>query len=398
MRGFLAKLIPTPSVAKKLMILGVLLGVGIGAFFWGRHHAAAQNQVAGTPGATTANFNSRIVAYIYDGQPVSREELGEYLIARFGAERLEFMINRKIVEIECGKRNISATDAEVEHRFKQDLHSFGQPMTERDFVNSVLKRFGKTLYEWKEDVIRPKLMMEKYVRAQLKITENDLREGFEARFGPKVECRMIVLDGSNLKVAQDVWNKVKGSRIEFDLEAKKQVIRNLAESGGKVPAIHKHFGDRKLEAAAFSLKEGEISPLIELPDRSLVILYCDRHIPADRTASFDVERAKLHKEMEDLRVAQRIPEAFQELRKLANPRYMLTGTGHQVVSNITPNSANSAVPRMDVPAPPAVVPPSGPAPEPLRPTPVTGPNGPAPVLPDAPLQALPKLTPPPAQK
>ena len=396
MRDFLAKIIPTTSVAKKLMILGVLIGVGTGAFFWGRHHADAQNKVAGTPHETTANYNSRIVAYLYDGKPVYREELGEYLIARFGAERLEFMINRKIVEIECAKRNITASDAEVEHRFKQDLYSFGSALTEKDFVNNILKRFNKTLYEWKEDVIRPKIMMEKLVRSQIKITENDIREGYEARFGPKVECRMIVLAGDNLKVAQDVWTKVKGSRIEFDIEAKKQAIRNLAETGGKVPAIHKHFGDKKLEQAAFALKEGEISPLIELPDRTLVILCCDRHIPAEQSVKYEAERTKLHKEMEDLRVTQRIPEVFKELRQHAQPKFMLTGTGHQVVSNITPQSATSTVPRMDVPAPPAVVTPPAPAPEPLRPTPVTGPGGVTPVLPETPLQALPKLTPPPA--
>ncbi len=397
MRGFLAKITPTYTVAKKLCILGVMIGVGIGAFFWGRRQADAQNRVAGSPDATTANYNSRIVAYLYDGKPVYREELGEYLIARFGAERLEFMINRKIVEIECGKRGISASDAEVEHRLKIDLHSFGTAITEKDFVNTILKRFGKTLYEWKEDVIRPKLMMEKLVRSQVKITDNDLREGFEARFGPKVECRMIVLDGNNIKVAQDVWTKVKGSRLEFDAMAKAQAIPGLAQTGGKVPAIHRHFGDKNLEDGAFSLKEGEISPLIELkgPDRSLVILYCDRHISADRTANYDAERTKLHKEMEDMRVAQRIPEVFQELRKHANPKFMLTGTGHQVVANITPQSATTAVPRMDVPNPAVVLPAPGPASEPLRPTPVTGPNGAVPQLPETSLPALPKLTPPP---
>lgn len=96
-----------------------------------------------------------------------------------------------------------------------------------------------------------------------------------------------------------------------------------------------------------------------------------------------------------MRVAQRIPEVFQELRKHANPKFMLTGTGHQVVANITPQSATTAVPRMDVPNPAVVLPAPGPASEPLRPTPVTGPNGAVPQLPETSLPALPKLTPPP---
>ena len=95
----------------------------------------------------------------------SAEELGEYLILRFGAERLEFMVNRKIVEMECAKHGIRCEDVEVEQRFRQDLSSFGKlPLTEKEFVQNVLKRFGKTLIEWKEDVIRPKILMEKLVR------------------------------------------------------------------------------------------------------------------------------------------------------------------------------------------------------------------------------------------
>ena len=54
------------------------------------------------------------------------------------------MINRKIVEMECRKYNIFATNQEVEQRFRQDLKSFNTPLTEQEFVNSILRRFGKT--------------------------------------------------------------------------------------------------------------------------------------------------------------------------------------------------------------------------------------------------------------
>ena len=38
------------------------------------------------------------MATIYGNIPITREELGEFLISRFGADRLEFLVNRKIVE------------------------------------------------------------------------------------------------------------------------------------------------------------------------------------------------------------------------------------------------------------------------------------------------------------
>ena len=70
------------------------------------------------------------------------------------------MVNRKIVEIECRKHNIVATDAEVEDRFKKDFKGFNASLTEEEFTNTILRRFGKTMVEWKEDVVRPKIMIE----------------------------------------------------------------------------------------------------------------------------------------------------------------------------------------------------------------------------------------------
>ena len=73
-----------------------------------------------------------------------------------------------------------------------------------------------------------------------------------------------------------------------------------------MPAIHKHFGDKKLEDAAFALKVGEISSLLPMEGGTWVILLCEKHVAANPTVSFENESMKLHKEMEDLRVAQRI--------------------------------------------------------------------------------------------
>ena len=64
----------------------------------------AQAQIAPAPlpsGVANDPGQSRIVAYIYETIPITREELGEYLIARFGTERLDLLVNKRIIEIEC---------------------------------------------------------------------------------------------------------------------------------------------------------------------------------------------------------------------------------------------------------------------------------------------------------
>jgi hypothetical protein len=394
MRNFLAMLKDNPVLMKRLAFLVMMVSVGIGSFFWGRSKAGG-NPPPNNPGAKTDDAKQRIVAYVYNNMPITREEFGEYLVDRLGAERLDFMINRKIVELECKKHNIFATDSEVEERFLKDIDSFGSgptKLTKVEFVNGILKRFGKTEYEWREDVIRPKIMMEKLVQASVKISEADVREGFEARYGPKVDCRMIVIDKGNLRVAQQVWEAARKGRTEFLVEAKKQFIPNLAMTEGKVPAIHRHFGDKQLEDVAFRLKEGEISGLLEMSDKTYVILMCERHLPADTNARFEQERQKLAKEMYEMRVAQRIPEAFAELRKSANPRLMLVNPV-QTANHVTPPPVSQPqTPKtIDPPAVPSLPPVELPK---FEPRPITVPNGTAPKISDTPPPAPVGIAPP----
>jgi hypothetical protein len=331
-----ARLRPTTVVLRKVSLGVALLGVAAGAFCWGRWGgaptadaqvppaaAAAPNAVTATPGAKPGDYAARVVAYLYDNKvAVTREELGEYLIARFGAERLDFVVNRKIVEMECAAKGITVDDSEVRVQLDNDLRAFGN-ISEKDFVSSILRRYNKTLFEWKEDVIRPKLMIAKLVRPTIKVSEDELHKAFQARYGPKVQVRLLVMQKDNPRMF-DIWSRASKGRAEFLAEAKGQFLPALAAREGEVPPIHKNFGDERLEQTAFSLKEGEISPLIDLKDGTHVAMFCEKHLPADVSKRFEDERMKLWQETTELKLAQRIPEVVQEMRQRANPQLLLT--------------------------------------------------------------------------
>ena len=42
-----------------------------------------------------------MVAYIYGSIPITREDLGEYLIARKGLDTVELLVNKRIIEHAC---------------------------------------------------------------------------------------------------------------------------------------------------------------------------------------------------------------------------------------------------------------------------------------------------------
>src|SRR5437763_11341700 len=53
------------------------------------------------PPAPPSDYAQRVVAYVYGTTPITREDLGEYLIARQGADKVELLVNKRIIEIAC---------------------------------------------------------------------------------------------------------------------------------------------------------------------------------------------------------------------------------------------------------------------------------------------------------
>lgn len=341
MRKWLAVLRPNPWLTRRLLMLGILAGVGVGAFCWGHYGAVPvidaqtvnvpttpvrENSVPATPGARTEDYSRRVVAYVYDNIPIMREELGEYLIARFGQERLDFLINRKLVEMACKAQGIEITDAQVNAQLIEDIKAFGPSMDLKRFEKDVLGKFKKSLYEWREDVIRPKLAMTALCKPLIKVTPLDVEQEFESRYGPKVQCRIIVLqDGEKAVLAanEKVWHHASESEAAFREEARKQFIPELQAHEGEAPPIFKHCSEKALEEAAFRLQPGQTSGLIQASDKTWFILRCEKLIPPNQTVRLEDERGKLYHEVFEKKLAAEIPKMFQQLRAQARPRNLL---------------------------------------------------------------------------
>ena len=274
--------------------------------------------------STSSDYSSRVVAYVYENMPITREELGEYLIARYGTERLDLLCNKKIIDNECRKAGIEVTAAEVENSLSEDLK--GLNVDRKTFVDKVLKNYRKNLYEWKEDVIRPKLMLGKLVRSRVKVTEEDIKKAFDAYYGEKVECRIVMFEKGYERAVLNDYPKLRDSEEEFHKAAKNQKSASLAATAGKIrPIARNTTGNEQLEKAAFALQPNEVSPVIGTPE-GLVVVKCDKRIPADTTVNLEAVREKITAEIIEKKIQAEIPVAFAEMRKRANPKLILQGT------------------------------------------------------------------------
>ena len=321
--------------------------------------AAAPALAAPAPTAPPSDYSQRPVAFLHDNEVVTREQLGEYLIARYGADKLQLLINKLLIEEACRAKGIEVTQAEVEAALAEDLSKMGPGVDEKVFVDKVLKQYKKTLYEWKEDVIRPKLLMTKLVRDRVKVTEEDIRAGFDAYHGEKIDCKVIYWPRGEERIAQTQYAALRDSDAEFDRAAKMQANPTLAANGGHItPPLGRHtIGNDEVEREAFKLQPGEMTSLINTPD-GVVVVKCIGRIPADTTVSLEAERAKLYKEAFERKVQKEIPMAFQEIAKQANVKKLLTGPDRpeenlaettQQLLNGTPPGAPGKAPPMPAP-------------------------------------------------
>jgi hypothetical protein len=336
-----------------------VLGIGAVGFVLGTWNGHPQNASAQTPqgpvqGATNlvpkSDYHDRVVAYIYGNEPVTREDLGEFLIARHGSDYLEPLVNRRIIEHACKEHNITVADADVEASLDEDL----KPMNidRATFVKHFLKQYNKSLYEWKEDVIRPRLMLTKLCGATIKVEEADLRKAFDSEFGEKMKCRIILWRENDFRSAQQVWDKIRSSEAEFATAARNQYLPALASVGGQIDPICHGVADKDLiEKIAFQLNPNDVSQIFQIPQQGYAVLKCDGRIPADQKASFEKERARLYKQVYDMKVAKEIPQVFAKLKEQAKPLMLATHTNPTIVRTIEEEKRLEAEPGPTVPLP-----------------------------------------------
>lgn len=300
-----------------------ITGVAAAGYLFGITADRLTAQQPGTAPVPTAD--KRVVAYIYGNVAVTREDLGEFLIARGGHEKLELLVNKKIIQVEAQRRNVTVTWTEVEAGLNEDLRGMG--ITLQDFQKHVLPRYNKTLFEWTEDVIKPRILLGKMCRDRVKVTEEDLKRAFDNRHGERRQAKVICWNKDDLRAAEKQWDEARKGDVEFDRIARQQADPSIAASAGLIAPVGQ-FPDVKDETCTkvlFSLKQGEISQLFQTP-AGIMCMKCVAIIPPDANIKLEGKvREAFEKEVYDKLLSAEIPKFFQECKKTANPDLLLKG-------------------------------------------------------------------------
>jgi hypothetical protein len=183
--------------------------------------------------------------------------------------------------------------------------------------------------------------MEPLSRQRAPLTEKDLRNEFEALYGRKVECDMLVWPSGRRDEAERVAELLRTNKMDFSNLCRQrmqqvggfnQVVRQQMPQGGAdyntaagviVISRHRTLARAAFEEAAFALRTGEVSGLIEV-DTGFVILRCRRHIPANTSARFEDVRESLKAQAIKRRMQLDAAHLLREMRAEARVKLLWT--------------------------------------------------------------------------
>jgi parvulin-like peptidyl-prolyl isomerase len=272
------------------------------------------------------------IAAIVNDQRITMLEVAEECLERKGKEVLEGMINRKLVEQACVKQKITVTEQEINEEIARAAVAVGKtkPNGEADveaWLKEVIEEQKTPLELYKRDAVWPTVALKKLVGDKVDVSSTDLQKGYEANYGPRVRCRAIVF--TQHRKALEVWDMArKRPTVEYfgDLAEEYSVEASSRALRGEVPPIQKHSAQPVLEKEAFSLNAGELSSVIQMGDK-FVILFCEgRTTPTP--VKFEEVRSLLHEDVHEKKLRVAMAREFTALQDSSQIDNFLAGTIH----------------------------------------------------------------------
>jgi parvulin-like peptidyl-prolyl isomerase len=291
-----------------------------------------QKQIPVNPGDPIATVN---------GQVISRQQLADECVARKGKEILEMLIHRTLIDQALRARRLEVTAAEIDQEIDTIAQRFG--ISREGWLRTLDKERGISPVQYARDIIYPALALRKLSSGKVQVTPADMKNAFEAQYGEKLRCRMILVD--KLPTARAIWEQLRQNPGGFEKIAQEQSMDTGSRSLGGLlgEPITRHAYPQNLSDSAFQQlvdgdpadrdpshkpKDGDFTGPIQASEMAWVILRRESVTPAVKDVSLSDPRIlKQTQEMiYEVKLKEVMQAVFQELLKSAAIENQLAGT------------------------------------------------------------------------
>lgn len=270
---------------------------------------AASDSPAGTArvgGAKAPDVVARV-----GKESISYDAVAEECYKRHGKEVLDDLIHRLVIQQACEAQQITVTDQEVSAEIEKIAKRFNLDVSQ--WLTMLQAERNITPTQYRTSVIWPMVALRKLAGEQVDLSEEDVKKAFIREYGPRVKARVIMLD--NMRRANEVWDEATRNPDDFEKLAQKYSIDpNSRALGGQVPPIPRYTGNENLEKAAFKLKEGELSGVVEIGTGRWVIMKCEGRTEPVVTDIEEV-RNSLVDQLTEAKTQQAIGKVFEKIKE-----------------------------------------------------------------------------------
>ncbi|MCO6455545.1 MAG: peptidylprolyl isomerase [Pirellulaceae bacterium] len=272
------------------------------------------------------------VAATINGQQIPLHQLAEECVRRHGEEVLDGEINRLLLNQELQRRGKSVERADLDAEIQRAADAYGYVRADgtpdvNAWLAEVQKQEGASIELYVDDAVWPTVALKKLVEghADVEVTQEDLQKGFESNYGERVEALAIVLN--NQRQAAKVWELARNRPTDqfFGELAQQYSIEPVSRANfGKVPPIRRHSGQPNLEDEAFALQPGQLSGIIAVGDKYIILRCQGRTQPV--VEQFETVKDELFKDIQEKKLRLAMSNEFDRLKELAQIDNFLTGT------------------------------------------------------------------------
>ena len=214
---------------------------------------------------------------VVNGEQITRQQVANECMRRFGKDTLEDIINTFLVAQELQRAGIVITEKDVNDQIIGKAASFD--MSADRYLQTICGNRNITPDRLKNDVIWKQLALERIASSQIQVTKEEVQERMDYEFGERVRVRQIVVD--SLQKANQIQQVAAATPDEFVRLAKLHSLdQNSGPYGGLMPPIRRNSSLPELETLAFGLAEGEVSRVIPIAEE-FVILRCEKKYAAE---------------------------------------------------------------------------------------------------------------------
>ncbi len=260
-----------------------------------------------SPGTKTL----KVVAQV-NGENITRNQLAQACLDRYGKETLEGYLNKRLIKQACEKHQIVITEELLDKEIERMAKKFG--MSVDRWLTMLQQERNIAPDQYRNEHMWINLALRQLASQEIEVTPEQLAKAFESEFGPKVKVRLIA--HSNLATITELRKQALANPDEFGALAKEHSEDQASASArGLIPPIGKHVGDASLEAEAFSLKEGDISQLVKIANQ-YILMKCEKRIPSTYIApqfKADAE-ARLRDQIRERNLESAAGSIFQRLQ------------------------------------------------------------------------------------